>query len=140
MTTGIRLLIFTRPANRARLTVCHRARTLAATMRVTPTLNQCMKFATHTYMWTASFQDIILASEQGTITQVTIGEKVYGSDYFGTAKSITVQDMQEPGWIIMAASALVFLVGSCMLCRSWRKSRMSPSMREPLVPSGGVTA
>lgn len=103
-------------------------------------VNQCMKFATHTYMWTASFMDIILASEQGTITQVTIGEKVYGSDYFGNSKSITIQDIQDPGWIISGASALVFIIGGIMLFRSWRKSRMSPAMREPLVASRGVSA
>jgi hypothetical protein len=104
-------------------------------------VNQCMKFATHTYMQTASFQDIILASEQGTITQVTIGDKVYGSDYFGI-KSVTVQDIKEPGWIILAVSMLTFIAGAIMLVRSTMQSRReSMSMREPLVHNqGGVSA
>jgi hypothetical protein len=104
-------------------------------------VNQCMKFATHTTMMTADFPDLILAAEQGTITQVTVGKSVYGSDYFGATVTVQLQDLTEPGWIFLGVSALMFLVGSALLFRAYRQARYSPSLSEPLVARGdGVAA
>jgi hypothetical protein len=90
-----------------------------------------MKFRTKTDMYNAEVRDLMLAAEQGSITQFSLGEYTYGEWIHQGGKD----------WLVTAVSVVVLAVGTWMFYRSYKKLRepTGPSYREPLMPSkGGV--
>jgi hypothetical protein len=90
-------------------------------------------------MQVATFNDVVLASQQGTITQVSLGKVTYGTDTI----SSHVRRSFDESWIFLLYSFGVFVLGVLLLKRSF--DRMSDSnssflnyFSEPLVPSNGV--
>lgn len=93
-----------------------------------------MKFRTKTDMYTASFNDVLLAAQQGAIKQVQLGNTKYLSNTrwtFGRAASLA----------FFGFSLFVFLLGLALLGRAIRRATKPSSFSEPLVASEkGVVA
>jgi hypothetical protein len=90
-----------------------------------------MKFATHTDMIPAGYNDLLLAAQQGTITQVRISGVSYG---------IVADATIFPLWILFS-SCSILLLGVGLTGRKLRKERhrSSPKVsKESLV--GGADA
>lgn len=97
-------------------------------------VNQCMKFATKTFMLTASFNDVMLAAQQGTIRNVDVAGTTYGSmrSTFSRAAAAEV--------FFLIFSILICCGGGYLLHRAVRNAERNSSFVEPLVPGGGVAA
>lgn len=95
-------------------------------------VNQCMKFRTKTTMYTASFNDVLLGVQQGSIRNVDHN----GLTYMSTA-SVTVQNALA--WIFFFASCLVFALGLILLLRAIGRIPKNSPFVEPLV-AGGIVA
>ena len=101
-------------------------------------VNQCMKFKTKTEMRQASIEDVMLAAEQGTTTQLKVGDYTYtghsGGGYLTAGNN-------HAEMCFLGASILILLTGIWMVWRAYRRSReMNASYQEPLMPSDGVAA
>lgn len=92
-----------------------------------------MKFRTKTEMMTATFQDVLTAAQQGTITEVMVGDTAVGGKF-----SQGVVEKASYGFLIISGS--IFAVGAFRLWRSWSESRKASRFNEPLLPSEGVIA
>lgn len=83
--------------------------------------NQCYKFQTQTNMERASTSDLELATAQGTILGVTVGEVTYGKGYYGG----TPPEVRAAEWalgIIVTVAAMVFF-GLYLYGRRLRRAR-----------------
>lgn len=97
-------------------------------------VNQCMKFRTKTEMLQASMEDVAMASSQGSITEVKVGNAVYGkaASLNSLGGSISISDM---------FCAFIFIGGMCYMIYSYvTNSHINESFKEPLVASDGVAA
>jgi hypothetical protein len=89
-------------------------------------VNQCMKFRTKTDMYNAEVRDLMLAAEQGTITQFSLGEYTYGEWIHQGGKD----------WLVAAFSMIVMVVAAWMLYRAYKKLNDPRSpYSEPFMPS-----
>lgn len=87
-------------------------------------------FAFYTNMYTASFQDVVLASEQGTIVPVRIYGKRYGK-----------AGVAELTWSIISFIVSFAVMMVSFITLYWvKKSDGMSNMEEPLVSSDGVIA
>ena len=82
-------------------------------------VNQCMKFKTKTKMIPATYNDIMLATEQGTVRSFTSGKLVYG-DIFGELNAGA-----------HLGGVIVFFLGAFMFVRAV-KVRRSMAMKNDL--------
>lgn len=111
-------------------------------------VNQCMKFRTHTEMLTADFRDIKIASDQGTIVEVEVLGETYGSGGFGRRghfeNSYTTTGelkVSRPSIVTFSLSLVLLLVGLFSFLRVKKEEKQKSSMETPLVAlQGGVAA
>ena len=95
-------------------------------------VNQCMKFRTHTDMDVAYFEDIRLASNQGTINHLNVQGTHYGSKLFYES---SVTPVAFFGGFLLAL--VVFGVGFTLFVRAWKNLKEATSaLSEPLRPEG----
>ena len=108
-------------------------------------VNQCMKFATHTKMLGANFRDVGLASDQGTITEINMLGDYLGSGgvsysgnfsteydfYSGQLESLDVSS-ESTYWFLSSLVALVACLVAFIYAQKAEKQQES-SVREPLV-------
>jgi hypothetical protein len=110
-------------------------------------VNQCMKFRTHTDMYTATFQDIHMASQQGTIVEVDIMGKTYGVGGFTDAQKSTYTETSQKskvrttmgGNIFLLVSVSLLVVGFVSFFLAVRMARKG-YLSEPLVKKSGMMA
>jgi len=103
-------------------------------------VNQCMKFATHTKMLTATWRDVEIAGAQGTITSITLPHAA--TRVFGSAASDRSKDFYRTilAWLGLLASAGFLAVGYYRYVDAKADYERS-ALNEPLVPSdNGVVA
>jgi hypothetical protein len=108
-------------------------------------VNQCMKFATHTKMFGANFRDVGLASDQGTITEINMLGDYLGSGgvsysgnfsteydfYSGQLESLEVSP-ESTHWFLSSVVALAACLVAFIYAQKAEKQQDS-SAREPLV-------
>jgi len=106
-------------------------------------VNQCMKFRTHTQMLTANFRDVTLASEQGTIVEINLLGSVLGFGGFGrfgrfasaynySKDSLALSD-KSLIWFGSSLAALTVGILVYISARRAEKRKGRSSVREPLV-------
>ena len=109
-------------------------------------VNQCMKFATHTKMFGANFRDVALASDQGTITEINMLGDNLGSGgvsnggnfstkynfFTGQLESLDISP-RSTHWFLSSLVALVACFVAFFYAQKAEKQQKS-SAREPLVP------
>ena len=111
-------------------------------------VNQCMKFATHTKMFGANFRDVGLASDQGTITEINMFGDNFGSGGvssggdFSTKYNFFTGQLDSLGisprsskWFLSSLVALAACFAAFFYAQKAEKQQKS-SAREPLVPKG----
>jgi hypothetical protein len=102
-------------------------------------VNQCMKFATHTTMYPALLNDVILAENQGTVTGAQVGQTQYGLSE-SQVENLVFMDLVN--YTFLMGSAIVLLWSLVEYVKARRNfGQSSLNLREPLVlASQGVTA
>ncbi|KAL7560767.1 hypothetical protein ACA910_005335 [Epithemia clementina (nom. ined.)] len=101
-------------------------------------VNQCMKFATHTRMMAATFRDVLIGANQGTIMPVYVGHISVRPGAYTTLGS----QWRTTDFLAVGFSSLFFIGSAVVLCQSWRRAQESAATQQyrlPLVPatSGG---
>ena len=100
-----------------------------------------MKFRTKTKMMTASFRDVELAGQQGTITGVALGHGNHQGGLFFRFGSSSDQRFSDGvkvafAWVVLVVSALVFAYAAVQ----WRNAQEDVDARVPLMfPSSSAT-
>lgn len=102
-------------------------------------VNQCMKFKTKTTMEIAKIRDIKLASQQGTIVEVTINGRTYGDNAVLTEvfASNPLSTATKPFFF---TSMAVLVIGCVTFIWAWTKKGEGSQMKSPLMESDGLTA
>ena len=117
---------------------------------------QCMKFATHTTMMTATWQDVIMAGNQGTITKVQLPSRssnrwnlMRSSSSSSSLASSSSSDNQAMGRDLedrkrdkaaSVASWIIIVISSALFGSSWyrlsvaRGEASECTLKEPLAP------
>ena len=108
-------------------------------------VNQCMKFGTHTKMLPATFRDVALASEQGTITEIKLLGSTFGKGGFGrhgkfssTVNLHTGQlgiSRKSTTWFVVSLVTSAAMLIGFIITRKDEKRAKGSSAREPLVPN-----
>jgi hypothetical protein len=94
-------------------------------------VNQCMKFASHTKMRPAGFQDLMLANDQGFTLAATVAGTSYGKQLYKEKESYT----------FFLSSCGVFIAGASLLwLAAVTNRRTSKSLSVPFIKSKGVDA
>ena len=75
-------------------------------------VNQCMKFGTHTPMLGANFRDVALASEQGTITEIKLLGSTLGWGGFGRHGKFSSSVNLHTGQLEISRKATIWFVVS----------------------------
>ena len=109
-------------------------------------VNQCMKFRTHTKMFGATFRDVALASAQGTITEIkflgfTLGRGGFGrsgkflaSVNFSTGE-LGISRTSTTWFVVSLVTCAVLFVGFFVTRKEEKRAEEEFSAREPLVVS-----
>jgi len=92
-------------------------------------VNQCMKFAYKTEMEAASFQDVVLASRQGSIADAYV---------FGAHEGFETTKQTKREKIIFAGSSVGLFIAGLFFIKRTLKSVYQGELQYPLVPSGTV--
>ena len=108
-------------------------------------VNQCMKFGTHTKMLPATFRDVALASEQGTITEIKLLGSTFGKGGFGRhgkfSSSVNLHTGQlgisrkSTTWFVVSLVTSAAMLIGFIITRKDEKRAKGSSAREPLVPN-----
>ena len=106
-------------------------------------VNQCMKFRTKTKMLGANFRDVALASEQGTITKITLLGSTFGDGGFGrNGKFLSAVDFRTGAlgisrksttWFVLSMVTFGALLVGFIVTRRVEKRAGQSSARVPLV-------
>ena len=100
-------------------------------------VNQCMKFRTKTSMEPASFQEVVTASQQGSLLQTEIEGVIYGKPLSTTGKTQLAAEKAEVDRMLFASSLTVLAIGvvSLVSVLYWLRSQRnsSPVLNEALL-------
>jgi hypothetical protein len=92
-------------------------------------VNQCMKFATHTKMRAATFQNLMLATQQGFLPGTTVAGVSYGEQIYKEPEDYT----------FFFHSTIFFLTGvSFFALAAMTHRKTSKTLSEPFIASDGV--
>ncbi|KAL7560769.1 hypothetical protein ACA910_005336 [Epithemia clementina (nom. ined.)] len=93
-------------------------------------VNQCMKFATHTRMMAATFRDVLIGANQGTIMPVYVGHISVRPGAYTTSSS----QWRTSDFMAVGLSSLFFIASAAVFYQSWKRAQESTATQEHRVP------
>lgn len=95
---------------------------------------QCMKFATKTTMLTASLDDVMLATQQGSITHVpTLAYNISAPKVWAQQMKVPFNEKVQGSPKFFGFSLVVFIVGLALFYVTFNNGASKSSFKEPLV-------